>query len=171
MLKRLKIPFEIILVLIVMVVTVSMAVRPPNSVMNWFVADDVFYYFKTAQNIAAGKGVTFDGISQSNGFHPLWMLICIPVFSLANTVNLILPLAHHHDRAGTVQRRDGGIPLPFAEESGLAGNRGGDLIGVGAFPHRACHRDPSGAGNWRQCFLYCAAAVSGCQVGRRPARW
>ncbi len=92
MLKRLKIPFEIILVLIVLVVTVSMAVRPPNSVMNWFVADDVFYYFKTAQNIAAGKGVTFDGISQSNGFHPLWMLICIPVFSLANTVNLILPL-------------------------------------------------------------------------------
>ena len=75
-----------------MVVTISMAVRPPNSVMNWFVADDVFYYFKTAQNIAAGKGVTFDGISQSNGFHPLWMLICIPVFSLANTVNLILPL-------------------------------------------------------------------------------
>ena len=92
MLKRLKIPFEIILILVVMVVTVSMAVRPPNSVMNWFVADDVFYYFKTAQNIAAGKGVTFDGISQSNGFHPLWMLICIPVFSLANTVNLILPL-------------------------------------------------------------------------------
>ena len=92
MLKRLKIPFEIILILIVMVVTVSMAVRPPNSVMNWFVADDVFYYFKTAQNIAAGKGVTFDGISQSNGFHPLWMLICIPVFSLANTGNLILPL-------------------------------------------------------------------------------
>jgi hypothetical protein len=92
LLKRLKIPFEIILILIVMVVTISMAVRPPNSVMNWFVADDVFYYFKTAQNIAAGKGVTFDGISQSNGFHPLWMLICIPVFSLANTVNLILPL-------------------------------------------------------------------------------
>jgi hypothetical protein len=88
----LKIPFELILVLIVMVVTISMAVRPPNSVMNWFVADDVFYYFKTAQNIAAGKGVTFDGISQSNGFHPLWMLICVPVFSLANTVNLILPL-------------------------------------------------------------------------------
>lgn len=92
MLKRLKIPFEIILILIVVIVTISMAVRPPNSVMNWFVADDVFYYFKTAQNIAAGKGVSFDGISQSNGFHPLWMLICIPVFSLANTVNLVLPL-------------------------------------------------------------------------------
>jgi hypothetical protein len=92
LLKRLKIPFEIILILIVMIVTISMAVRPPNSVMNWFVADDVFYYFKTAQNIAAGKGVSFDGIAQSNGFHPLWMLICIPVFSLANTVNLILPL-------------------------------------------------------------------------------
>jgi len=92
LLKRLKIRFEIILVLIVMVVTISMAVSPPNSVMNWFVADDVFYYFKTAQNIAAGKGVTFDGISESNGFHPLWMLVCIPVFAIANTGNLILPL-------------------------------------------------------------------------------
>ncbi|MCD4671127.1 MAG: hypothetical protein K8R77_00555 [Anaerolineaceae bacterium] len=90
--KRPKISFELILVLIVLVIHISMAVRPPNSVMNWFIADDVFYYFKTAQNIAAGSGVTFDGIAQSNGFHPLWMLICIPVFALANTTNLILPL-------------------------------------------------------------------------------
>ncbi len=92
MAKRFKISFELILILVVMVVHVSMAVRPPNSVMNWFVADDVFYYFKTAQNIAAGNGVTFDGLSLSNGFHPLWMLICIPIFALANTTNLILPL-------------------------------------------------------------------------------
>lgn len=91
MLKRVKISFEVILILIVMVIHISMAVRPPNSIMNWFVADDVFYYYKTAQNIAAGNGITFDGIALSNGFHPLWMLICIPIFALANT-DLILPL-------------------------------------------------------------------------------
>jgi hypothetical protein len=38
--------------------------------------DDSYYYFKTAQNIAAGLGSTFDGINITNGYHPLWMMIC-----------------------------------------------------------------------------------------------
>ena len=63
----------------------------PDTLLNWFSTDDAFYYFKTAQNITEGAGVTFDGIAPTNGFHPLWMLICIPVFSLAR-VNLFLPL-------------------------------------------------------------------------------
>ncbi|MFC2028485.1 hypothetical protein ACFLTX_01010 [Chloroflexota bacterium] len=58
--------------------------------MNWFRTDDAFYYFQTARNISNGLGPTFDGINLSNGFHPLWMLVCIPVFSLAN-FDLFLP--------------------------------------------------------------------------------
>jgi hypothetical protein len=42
-------------------------------------------------NITSGNGVTFDGINPTNGFHPLWMLICIPVFWLGK-FDLILPL-------------------------------------------------------------------------------
>jgi len=42
-------------------------------------------------NITSGHGVTFDGINPTNGFHPLWMLICIPVFWLGK-FDLILPL-------------------------------------------------------------------------------
>jgi len=53
--------------------------------------DDAFYYFKVAQNITEGKGITFDGVNPTNGFHPLWMLICLPVFALAR-FNLFLPL-------------------------------------------------------------------------------
>ncbi len=60
----------------------------PNS---WFIRDDAYYYFKVAQNITEGHGVTFDGINLTNGFHPLWMLVCIPVFALAR-FDLILPL-------------------------------------------------------------------------------
>jgi hypothetical protein len=47
-----------------------------------FSSDDSFYYFLTARNIVLGKGVTFDGINPTNGFHPLWMLALIPVYTL-----------------------------------------------------------------------------------------
>jgi hypothetical protein len=75
----------------VLAVHLYVAFAPANSLMNWYTTDDAFYYFKTAQNIGLGKDISFDGISRTNGFHPLWMIICVPVFLLAN-VNLILPL-------------------------------------------------------------------------------
>ncbi|HNN13240.1 MAG TPA: hypothetical protein PKL78_06750 [Anaerolineales bacterium] len=58
---------------------------------NWFSRDDAYYYFKVAQNISEGHGSTFDGINVTNGYHPLWMLICIPIFALAR-YDVILPL-------------------------------------------------------------------------------
>lgn len=68
------------------------ASRAPSEILlNWYLTDDAFYYFKTAQNIAESKGITFDGIATTNGFHPLWMSICVPVFLLAR-INLYLPL-------------------------------------------------------------------------------
>ena len=62
-----------------------------DNLMNWFLTDDAFYYFKTAQNIAEGNGITFDGINPTNGFHPLWMILCVPIFALAR-IDLFLPL-------------------------------------------------------------------------------
>jgi len=47
----------------------------------WLVYDDSFYYFTIARNIAHGLGSTFDQIHTTNGYHPLWLLICtIPYF-------------------------------------------------------------------------------------------
>jgi len=63
----------------------------PDNLMNWYLTDDAFYYFKTAQNITEGNGITFDGLTLTNGFHPLWMVICVPVFALAR-YDLFLPL-------------------------------------------------------------------------------
>lgn len=37
--------------------------------------DDSFYYFTIARNAASGLGLTFDGQTPTNGFHPLWMLV------------------------------------------------------------------------------------------------
>jgi hypothetical protein len=64
---------------------------PQNLSWRWFTRDDAYYYFKVAQNISEGHGSTFDGINRTNGYHPLWMLICIPIFALAR-FDLILPL-------------------------------------------------------------------------------
>jgi hypothetical protein len=41
-----------------------------------FLHDDAYYYFKTAHNIVQGRGSTFDTFNQTNGYHPLWMVIC-----------------------------------------------------------------------------------------------
>jgi hypothetical protein len=60
----------------------------PNA---WFTRDDAYYYFKVAQNISEGHGSSFDGINSTNGYHPLWMLVCIPIFALAR-FDVILPL-------------------------------------------------------------------------------
>ncbi len=84
--------FEIALVVAVMLIHAWAAFSAAhNFPQAWFTRDDAYFYFKTAQNISAGRGSTFDGLSLTNGYHPLWMLVCIPVFALAR-FDLILPL-------------------------------------------------------------------------------
>ncbi len=53
----------------------------PIDDVSVYASDDAYYYFKTAQNIVAGHGVTFDGINRTNGFHPLWMGVILPIFA------------------------------------------------------------------------------------------
>lgn len=47
-----------------------------------FVPDDSYYYFVPVQNLLAGRGISFDGVTPTNGFHPLWFVILIPIFAL-----------------------------------------------------------------------------------------
>ncbi|MDP9001924.1 MAG: hypothetical protein M3O46_17625, partial [Myxococcota bacterium] len=42
-------------------------------------ADDAYYYTRIAQNVAAGHGATFDGVESTNGFHPAWLLVLVPI--------------------------------------------------------------------------------------------
>ncbi len=44
--------------------------------------DDAFYYFRIARNIVEGYGSTFDGVNITNGYHPLWMLVLLPIFKI-----------------------------------------------------------------------------------------
>ena len=83
--------FEISLIVIVLSIYLYAALSESHNFVEWFIRDDAYYYFKVAQNISEGHGSTLDGINLSNGYHPLWMLVCIPIFSLAR-FDLILPL-------------------------------------------------------------------------------
>src|SRR5512142_22823 len=90
---RRRVPwFEIALAVVVLSAYLYAALSDAyNLPYRWFIRDDAYYYFKVAQNISEGHGSTFDGIHPTNGYHPLWMLICIPIFALAR-YDLILPL-------------------------------------------------------------------------------
>ena len=82
---------EILIALVALIPFLYIAFSPSKSMLNWYSNDDAYFYFKVAQNIASGNGSTFDGIGLTNGYHPLWLLICIPIFTLAK-FDLILPL-------------------------------------------------------------------------------
>ena len=43
-------------------------------------ADDSFYYFQVASRMAAGEFSTFDGITRTNGYHPLWLFLITPFY-------------------------------------------------------------------------------------------
>jgi hypothetical protein len=83
--------FEIGLFAVAVAAHVVISLGTEAGLARWYRSDDAFYYFKTARNIAMGLGSTFDGVSPSNGYHPLWMLICVPVFTLAR-IDPWLPL-------------------------------------------------------------------------------
>jgi len=55
--------------------------------------DDAFYYFGVARHLAAGDGVTFDGRTVTNGFHPLWLALITPLYALAGGDELPIHLA------------------------------------------------------------------------------
>lgn len=84
--------FEILLTATILGIHLYAATADAYTFPNyWFKRDDAYYYFKVAQNITEGFGSSFDGINLTNGYHPLWMIVCIPIFALAR-FDIILPL-------------------------------------------------------------------------------
>lgn len=44
--------------------------------------DDALYYPTIAKNIATGLGSTYDGITHTNGYHPLWCWLQVPIAAI-----------------------------------------------------------------------------------------
>jgi len=51
---------------------------PLPAVVNGLL-DDSFYYLQVARHVARGLGSSFDGVEPTNGYHPLWMWLLVPV--------------------------------------------------------------------------------------------
>jgi hypothetical protein len=61
-----------ILVIGSLLLAIPFHLRPEN-----FIVDDGFFYPQIARFIVHGQGSTFNGIVPTNGYHPLWMLVCV----------------------------------------------------------------------------------------------
>ena len=59
-----------------------------------FVSDDAFYYFETAAHLARLGKMSFDGITFTNGFHPLWGFVLVLIYwlGLSNETSLLAGL-------------------------------------------------------------------------------
>ncbi len=55
------------------------------------ISDDAYLCLKIAKNIASGLRPTFDGISYTNGFQPLYVFLMVPVFYLFPN-DLVIPV-------------------------------------------------------------------------------
>jgi len=61
---------------------VLLATRGLDFLLTNLLPDDAFYYFQIARHIVEGAGSTFDGLHPTNGYHPLWMAVLLPIFSV-----------------------------------------------------------------------------------------
>ncbi len=57
------------------------------------VPDDAFYYLQIARHLAASGDSTFDGLSRTNGFHPLWMASLTALAALVDDRTMLLRIA------------------------------------------------------------------------------
>jgi len=55
-----------------------------------FPADDALFYLQVARNITSGHGSTFNTITPTNGYHPLWMAVCVTAASIAGGDRILL---------------------------------------------------------------------------------
>ncbi len=70
-----------------------MAWSPSDILVQRTLPDDAFYYFAIARNIWTGNGVSVDGATLTNGFHPLWVLALLLPFAVVQVGDLPLHLS------------------------------------------------------------------------------
>jgi hypothetical protein len=63
----------------------------PAGEQYWSVPrDDFYYYLKVAQNLAHGRGSTFNGIVSTNGYHPLYLLVIAAICRFTDSLDHVL---------------------------------------------------------------------------------
>ncbi len=63
----------------------------PSQLKPWqYPSDDSFFYLQVAYNINEGYGSTFNTITTTNGYHPLWMVLCIILGKISGNDKILL---------------------------------------------------------------------------------
>ncbi len=52
----------------------------PERYLFYVIYDDAYYYFAVAKNLTSRGMLSVDGFHLTNGFHPLWLFVLIPIF-------------------------------------------------------------------------------------------
>ena len=52
----------------------------PEKYLFYLISDDAYYYFSVARNLGTRGMLSADGITLTNGFHPLWLFLITPIF-------------------------------------------------------------------------------------------
>lgn len=75
--------FRWLIILLSMAAILSYVVPAHLRPLN-YPADDAYFYLQVASQVYEGNGSTFNQITSTNGYHPLWMLYCIGLFHLVH---------------------------------------------------------------------------------------
>ena len=83
-----------IIIIVGLIIRVFVSWQDFATLFQKCVVDDALFYLNISKHIAEGKGATFDGFILTNGFHPVYALILVPLFWLfPNNPDLTFHLA------------------------------------------------------------------------------
>lgn len=84
----------ILIVVAALAFRVLFIAQPLPWLVSMMTADDFYYYAGTAHHIAAGHGSTIDGgLTEHNGYHPLFLWLLVPGFALGIGKSAMIPVA------------------------------------------------------------------------------
>lgn len=66
-----------LLLIVAAVVGFLLFILPAQLRPEIYPSDDAYFYPQVAWHIAQGHGSTFNQITYTNGYHPLWMIVCV----------------------------------------------------------------------------------------------
>jgi hypothetical protein len=76
--------------LVMVAAGVAVALFAPIETLGYWTNDDTYYYLQPALNVVQSRGVTFDGMNPTNGFHPLWMLVVVGLAAITGADHELL---------------------------------------------------------------------------------
>ena len=82
-LAALRRPAVLVVVAVTLVSAAIMHFAPGDTLARVLPTEDAFYALSVSRHAAIGDGITADGVSDTNGFQPLWVVLNVPLYAIA----------------------------------------------------------------------------------------